>query len=253
MSGSLPPSLTPPRVALLLTPPNPCSYLPDHIASTLFADPNQPMHPQLYQYLQERGFRRSGNLVYRPYCLTCNDCIPVRIPVNAYRASRNQKRLLTKNKNLEHIDRPSGVHPDHFELYQKYIASRHAGGPMDKPDESSFKTFLHCTWMNTRFHEFRLNDQLMLVIVLDMMPNSLSAVYSFFDPESSEKNSLGSFAILWAIQEAQRLEKKYLYLGYWIPNCRKMAYKARFKPLEAYRGRRWREVNPLDMISLLDQ
>jgi leucyl-tRNA---protein transferase len=89
-----------------------------------------------------------------------------------------------------------------------------------------------------RFFEFRLEGQLIAVAVTDVLPNGLSAVYTFYDPDE-ERRSLGRFAILWQIAEARRLELNAVYLGYWIKNCRKMNYKTEYRPIELHVNQRW--------------
>ena len=86
------------------------------------------------------------------------------------------------------------------------------------------------------------------VAVTDVLPNALSAVYTFFDPGQSAR-SPGTFAILWQIAEAHRRGLAHLYLGYWIGACRKMSYKERFRPIEAWDGRQWRRYGPDDPLA----
>ena len=74
--------------------------------------------------------------------------------------------------------------------------------------------------------------------MVDTVPGALSAVYCFFDPELSDR-SLGSYCILLQIQEARRRGLDYLYMGYWISGCRKMDYKARFRPMQQLRDNQW--------------
>lgn len=78
----------------------------------------------------------------------------------------------------------------------------------------------------------------MAVAVADLLPNGLSAIYTFFDPDESAR-SLGTFCILWQIEESFSGQQNYLYLGYWIQNCSKMAYKASCIPQERYINGVW--------------
>ncbi|MBF0448226.1 MAG: arginyltransferase [Magnetococcales bacterium] len=226
------------QITLFLTPPHSCGYLPDQSASTLFVDPMYKMNAASFQFLLGRGFRRSGSQVYRPYCGACQACVPVRIPVSSWDMKRSFRRIIKRNRVLNVKICSPEFSEERFLLYKKYVASRHADGPMANPSESDFLSFLGCTWGKTLFVEFRLNDQLLMVAVLDHQAGTLSAVYTFFDPEE-KKRSLGTYGILWAIEEARRLGKQWLYLGYWIDSCQKMAYKSRFFPLEAYVGQEW--------------
>ena len=79
---------------------------------------------------------------------------------------------------------------------------------------------------------------------MDRLAGGLSAVYSFFDPKE-HRRSLGSYIILWMIEEAKRLELDHVYLGYWVAGSPKMDYKARFSPLESFGPLGWTEINDL--------
>ncbi len=228
----------PPRLNLYLTPPHPCGYLPGREAATLFVDPGQPMNPALYDHLLERGFRRSGEHVYRPYCGACRSCVPVRIPVARFQPGRTLRRIWKRNRDLVHENRTSGFRREYFELYRRYLAIRHSGGTHGQPEPADFMNFLGAHWAHTRFHEFRLDGRLALVAVTDVQPHSLSAVYTFFDPDLAAR-SPGTFAILWQTAQALREGRSWLYLGYWVADCPKMSYKARFNSLEAYDEGGW--------------
>ncbi|MCQ4253544.1 arginyltransferase [Stutzerimonas stutzeri] len=226
------------RLKFYATQPHTCSYLPDEQATTLFLDPSQPMDVQVYAELSEMGFRRSGDHLYRPHCQRCSACIPARIPVSAPDLSRQQKRILKRNADLQvHSVRPA-FSEELYTLYATYIDKRHADGDMYPPSRDQFNTFLVRDLPFSRFYEFRLNGRLLAVAVTDVLPNGLSAVYTFYDPEE-ERRSLGRYAILWQIGEAARLGLKAVYLGYWIKNCRKMNYKTEYRPIELLVNQRW--------------
>ena len=226
---------------LFLTDPHPCSYLPDLSASTLFVHPAAPMDANIYQALLAQGFRRSGAHVYRPACGACRRCVPVRIPVGAFAPSRSQRRNWARNREeVLLIDRPPRFDPEHYALYRSYVRSRHADGSMADTSPERYREFLVAPWGGeTRFLELRLGERLMAVAVTDRLPGALSAVYTFFDPEFSER-APGTYAILCQIEAARRLGLEHLYLGYWIGACPKMSYKDRFRPLEAWTDEGWR-------------
>lgn len=223
---------------LYLSLPHACSYLPDRKATTLFVDPSYAVNSYLYQELLRIGFRRSGGLIYRPHCESCSACMPVRVPVNQFKPSRSQKRILKKNRELVVYPGEPDLKAEHFDLYRRYQHHRHPGSSMDNADPEKYIDFLVNQHLQTIFYEFRLEQRLLAVAVTDRLPESLSAVYTFFDPEESHR-SLGGYAILWQIQEARRLNLESLYLGYWIEECQKMAYKADYRPLEAFAEDKW--------------
>ena len=228
-----------PKIKLYATHPHPCSYLPDEQATTLFVDPDSEISGSTYQRLSELGFRRSGTHHYRPHCEQCSECLPVRLPVNAFRPSRRQKRIARRNadvvfQSVESIDSDA-----HYELYSRYIQQRHADGDMYPPSVDQYRQFLVDDAGFSLFYEMRLGDELIGVNVTDQLPTALSAIYTFFDPDH-QRCSPGNLAILRLIEQAQSLGLEHLYLGYWIQHCMKMSYKIDFRPIEILIEGRWR-------------
>ncbi|HNH20448.1 MAG TPA: arginyltransferase [Pseudomonadales bacterium] len=230
------------QIKLFSTLPHPCSYLPDEVATSLFVDPELPMTGRLYTVLSRMGFRRSGAHVYRPNCRSCSACLSIRIPVQRFAPDRQQRRVWKKNDDVtlqlvESID--SALH---YDLYQRYICQRHADGDMFPPTPEQFHSFLATACDFTRFIELRIGEQLIAVAVADLLDDGLSAVYTFFDPDL-EPRSLGVLAVLWQIEYCRQRGLPYLYLGYWIQNCRKMRYKLRYRPAELLIDQRWIQLN----------
>lgn len=229
------------RLAFYATPPHACSYLPGRTAVTLFADPYARLSSRIYSRLAHYGFRRSGRHIYRPACPGCDACIPVRVPVAWFRPRRSQRRAWRQNEDLAVRERTAVLREEDFALYRRYVSSRHPGGGMDHSTPEQYLEFLTSDWSETRFVEFRLDGALAMIAVLDRLEDALSAVYTFFDPDLHGR-SPGTFAILWAIEQARRLGLSWLYLGYWIADCAKMSYKDQFRPLEQFRDGRWLPV-----------
>lgn len=220
---------------------HPCGYFEDRKARNLVIDPVARGLPQIYALAIERGFRRSGGHVYRPHCRGCTACLAVRIPVARFRRSRSQRRCAQRNADLvSDVVTPSRS-AEHFELYQRYVNTRHAGAGMDDPEQDDFERFLTCRWSPTRFLELRQDGALRAVAVLDTLPSGLSAVYTFYDPDSAGRG-LGTYSILLQIELARAENLPYLYLGYWIHGHPKMDYKARFRPLEVLQGGHWQTL-----------
>jgi arginine-tRNA-protein transferase len=230
------------RLKFYATQPHPCSYLPDEQATTLFLDPSQPMDVDIYAQLSSLGFRRSGDHLYRPHCQNCQACVPARIPAGQFAPNRQQRKILKRNADLDFRSVKPMFSEEYYALYLRYIETRHADGDMYPPSREQFSTFLVSELPFARFIEFRLAGQLLAIAVTDFLPNGLSAVYTFFDPEQ-EQRSLGRFAILWQIREAARQGLHALYLGYWIKNCRKMNYKTQYRPIELLVNQRWTPIS----------
>ncbi len=232
------------NLRVFATHPHECSYLPEQRATTLFVDPNAGIDAHLYSRLSELGFRRSGSHLYRPHCGECRACVPARVPVAAFRPDRQQRRIWRRNADLVTAD-ARGAMPDDeiYDLYARYISARHQDGDMYPPSRDQFEAFLTRQWGVTRFVCFRERERLLAVAVVDVMDNGLSAIYTFFEPGPEvARRSLGSYAVLWQIEEARRLGLPSLYLGYWIRQCRKMAYKTRFRPVELLIDGHWQRL-----------
>jgi arginyl-tRNA--protein-N-Asp/Glu arginylyltransferase len=196
----------------------------------------------LYSQLSELGFRRSGPHLYRPHCASCNACIPARIPVGRFQTNRQQKRIWQRNQDLRVEDRTS-LHGDEFyDLYARYIEGRHRDGDMYPPTRQQFESFLTREWNITHYYCFYADTKLVAVAVVDVIESGLSAIYTFFDPDQSAR-SLGVYAVLWQIEMARRLDLPNVYLGYWIKQCRKMAYKINYRPVELLINGRWVSLN----------
>ena len=230
----------PREIRLFATHPHDCSYLSGKQATTVFIDPDLSVTRHLYSQLSDRGFRRNGQHIFKPHCAHCDACIPTRLPVRSFAPNRTQRRLLRRNadisvRQLEHLDDDAT-----YDLYHDYICQRHADGDMHPPDREQYLSFLSREWNLTHYLGFYLADRLIAVAVVDQLSQGLSAVYTFFDPEES-KRSLGNWVILQQIALTRDLGLEYLYLGYWIKESPKMAYKGQLRPLEIFREGRWIE------------
>ncbi|MBU1190222.1 MAG: arginyltransferase [Gammaproteobacteria bacterium] len=227
----------PRHLQFFATPPHPCPYLPEQEAISLFAEPSL-MDNRLYSRLALLGFRRSGSHVYRPACAKCQACVPVRIPVADFLPQRRDRRCLSRNADLTSDWVLARFSPEHFQLYSDYLSARHPAGGMDKPTPEHYRQFLMGNWSDTWFLELRLDGHLIAVAVADLLADGLSAVYSFYTPDLDQRG-LGNYCILRLIEHTQARGLPYLYLGYWIQDCTKMAYKGRFRPLETLINDSW--------------
>jgi leucyl-tRNA---protein transferase len=232
----------PPRsqpLGFFTTPPHDCGYVPGRRAVTLFVDPRMRPDNATYTLLSQHGFRRSGGHLYRPKCPSCEACVPIRLPVADFEPRRVHRRNLRMNADITVNPREPAFDALHFNLYYRYITARHRGGGMENPDPDTYMDFLTTNWATTTFYEFRRGRELYAVAVVDHLDDGLSAVYTFFDPAHSQR-ALGRFAVLKEIEIARSIGLKWLYLGYWIAECRKMSYKTEFRPHQYYLNGAWR-------------
>lgn len=225
-------------VRLFRTTGHPCSYKSDQIASTVFVDPDLVIDKSLNSKLSELGYRRSGAHLYRPDCDACSACISCRVPVFQFQPRRRHRKTWNNNQDLsvEVCNELSGE--EVFALYQRYIDSRHDDGDMYPASAEQFEAFIKTKTVDTRFLKFYQDANLVAVSVIDVLEQGLSAVYTFFEPTLA-KRSLGSFAILWQIEMAKKMQLDYLFLGYWVKGCQKMEYKSSYRPLQLLVDGHW--------------
>lgn len=224
--------------------PSPCPYIPGQIERKLFTRLDGTAAAELNETLTRAGFRRSHDIVYRPVCPACQACIPVRIPTDLFEPNRSQRKILKRNADLTVVERPAVANEEQYQLFTAYQRGRHADGDMARMSFVDFRAMIQDGSAESRVLELRdRSNGLLGAMLVDTLSDGLSAVYSFFDP-SAHKRSLGTFAVLAAINLLRRKGKPFLYLGYWIAKSRKMAYKSRFRPLQALGPAGWTSLEP---------
>ncbi len=226
---------------LYLTAPYPCSYLDGLEARSQVATPSLLITTPVYSELVRHGFRRSGTFTYRPHCDTCQQCMPVRVAIADFTPTRSQRRSRRRHEALEVSLHPLQDRPEYFELYRRYQEARHRDGGMDDDSPEQYRNFLLQSHVDTLMVEFREGDKLRMVSVVDVLEDGLSAVYTFYDPDVAQA-SFGTFNVLWQIEFCRKLQLPYLYLGYWIKDSRKMAYKSNFQPLQGLQDGTWQPL-----------
>ena len=217
----------------------PCPYLPGLQERKLFTHLSGRRATSLHHLLSENGFRRSQNLIYRPACEGCNACQSVRIVAEQFEPSKRFRRVLRNNADLMIEVRPTTATSEQYELFKRYLDFRHAGGGMTQMSFVDYEYMVEDTPVQSALVEYRLRGHpdkpLVAVALTDVMPDGLSMVYSFYDPDLAHR-SMGTFLILDHIAQVRAAELDYVYLGYWVKNSPKMAYKAQFQPLEVQKG-----------------
>ncbi|MFN6252982.1 MAG: arginyltransferase [Acetobacteraceae bacterium] len=225
------------------TAPLPCPYLPGRTERKIVTELSGTEAEALHERLSRAGFRRSHNIAYAPVCPGCQACVPIRVVSEEFTPDRTQRRILRANADLTVSEMPARATAEQFTLFQRYQKNRHADGDMAAMGYYDYRAMIEDTPISTGILEFRdAQDRLLGACLTDWLADGLSAVYSFFDTDE-DKRSLGTFAVLWLIGRARSLGLPYVYLGYWVPESRKMAYKARFRPSEVLMSGAWHRLN----------
>jgi len=233
------------------TAPLPCPYVPGRTERKVVTEIVGPDAEPLHDRLSRAGFRRSHNIAYAPVCPSCQACVPIRIPVETFQPNRTLRKIAKMNADLEGYRVPARATAEQFQVFQRYQQMRHGDGDMASMSFYDYRAMVEDTPIETFIVEFRdEQDRLLSACLADKLGDGLSAVYSYFLP-TLEKRSLGTFAVLWLIERARALRLPYVYLGYWVPESRKMAYKARFRPSEILVNGTWRVLTEVEIIGKL--
>lgn len=230
------------KLQFYATTPYACGYLEGKLAQSLIAAPHHLIDANTYSGLIQLGFRRSGKFAYRPHCEHCNACVPVRLPVAEFQPTRSQRRAFKQHHSLRTSILPLRFNEEHFALYAAYQTARHNGGGEPQETAEQYRNFLVQSNVESMMIEFRLDDALKIVSVVDIVRDGISAVYTFYET-ADEAASYGTFNILWLVEWCRDLNLPYLYLGYWIAESRKMAYKQNFNPQEGLIEGEWQRLN----------
>lgn len=227
----------------------PCPYLPGRVERQLYAE----LHPgrngaddEVFRRLSRAGFRRSHHIVYRPACPGCGACVPVRVPVDRFRTTKGWRRIRRANRDLVVRDTGLTISDEQYHLFRRYVLTRHNDGDMAMMTRRDYTAMVLTSPVDTRVFEFRdAGGGLVAACLTDELGDGFSAVYSYFDPDLPQR-SLGSYVVLWLIDEARRRGLPHVYLGFWIEQSPKMSYKSRFRPLEAFGPDGWATLSQDD-------
>lgn len=221
------------------TAPLPCPYLPDRVERRVVTELVGREAAHFHDVLSNAGFRRSHSVAYTPACPDCDACVAVRIVSDQFVATRSMRRVSKSNAEVTVTECGPVATEEQYALFQLYQQSRHSSGDMARMDFVDYRALIEETPVESTVWEFRNSDECLVgACLVDRIENGLSAVYSFFDPELSSQ-SLGTYIILWLIEQAKELKLPYVYLGFWVDKCDKMSYKAKFQPLEMYSPSGW--------------
>jgi arginyl-tRNA--protein-N-Asp/Glu arginylyltransferase len=226
------------------TSSQPCPYVTGRVERKIITELAIGESLGFYNELSRAGFRRSHQLAYRPACVSCTACTPVRIDTSRFSASRSLRRLGQINADLSVYEVDPVATIEQYRLFTRYQHARHGDSDMADMSFADFRAMIEDSPVDTLLVQLRDGTGRLLGLCLtDALDDGVSAVYSFFDPAETRR-SLGTFLVLQLIARTRRLGQRYVYLGYWIAESRKMAYKTRFRPLEALGPGGWALLDP---------
>jgi arginyl-tRNA--protein-N-Asp/Glu arginylyltransferase len=240
-----------------VTTPAPCPYLSGKTERKVFTELSGPHAGELNDALGRIGFRRSQNVAYRPSCLDCSACISVRVIAGEFQPSHTQRRVMRRNADLEVTACKAWATEEQYQLLRRYLHARHPDGGMVEMDEHDFSDMVEQSPVKTYIVEYRepgvglRPGRLVGACLTDQQADGLSMIYSFFEPDElapakagERRSGLGTYIILDHIVRAARANLPYVYLGYWVEESKRMAYKSRFRPLEKLGPGGWRRFDP---------
>jgi leucyl-tRNA---protein transferase len=234
-----------------LTPRGRCPYLENREERKIFTHMAGKAPQDMDTLLTQGGFRRSQGIAYRPACEGCAACTSVRVIVDAF-DDTGWSRILKRNRDILGRHVANSATSEQYSLFRDYICARHSDGGMTDMSMQDYAMMVEDSAVKTSLTEYRRRGPdsfitgegqgpLLACALIDQLSDGLSMVYAFYDPEEARR-SLGTFMILDHIARARLLGLRYLYLGYFVKNSPKMAYKARFLPQERLTHQGWQHV-----------
>ncbi|MEO0958305.1 MAG: arginyltransferase [Pseudomonadota bacterium] len=238
------------KAQFYLTAPQPCAYLDGREERKVFTTLQGTNAISVNNALSLKGFRRSQSVIYRPACVGCSACMSIRIPVDGFRPTKTQKRILKRNADLTVRSCEAWATEAQFSLFRRYLDQRHADGGMADMDAFDYAAMVDETPVNSTVIEYSRTGEddappLLAACLSDVLADGLSMVYSFFDP-GEQGRSLGAFMIMDHMRIAAEMGLPYVYLGYWVAGSPKMHYKIGYRPFELCDGSTWRRFSSLD-------
>jgi arginine-tRNA-protein transferase len=224
-----------------VAPPNVCGYLPEQTAQLEYQIVSS-LTTEEYSQNVHSGWRRFGPALFRPQCPACSACQPIRILVDRYKPDRSQRRVEKANQDLKLIIGKPAFDEARADLYQRHHQYNAASKGWPEPRGNPFNSMLGMVEgpLDVEEWSYYLGDRLVAVSYIDALTDGYSGMYYYHEPELRER-SLGTFIVISLLREAARRQLPYVYLGYFVKNCRSMEYKARFLPNQVLRDGLWED------------
>ena len=224
----------------------PCPYLDGEVARMPMRMPMGRVSLWQTDWRLAAGHRRTGEFIYQTNCPSCSACQPARVICKDYVFSKNAKRVLSKND--QQFDQKFSApcsNQARIDLFNLHRTSRGLSVNDSDIDHEGYEWGFVRSCMNSFEIAYWQDQRLVCVALCDLGKTSLSAVYTFYDPEFAE-NSIGTYSILKQIQYCQNRGLEHLYLGYYVADSPHMHYKARFAPQERLIDGQWKRFESGD-------
>ena len=227
-------------IRAIITDVDDCPYLEGREWRNCVVDAT-PLSPAVHERLLDQNFRRMGHWLYRPICDECSECRSLRVPADAFVASRSQRRVRRRNNDVRLEIGRAVYSDDKRDLLERYLAGRHEG-PMTAEAEPT-REFMFGSPFDTLGFSYFVDDRLVGYGLVDETPNVVSSLYFFFDPDESAR-SLGIYSALCEIDYAAQRGRQWYHPGFYVEGCRTMTYKRQFRPNEIMGQKGWRPLDP---------
>ncbi len=219
----------PPQGIPIDATPHDCPYLEGEQAVLPLRWYRQNLEGADFDALLAKSDRRVGRSMYRPACPSCQACQGIRVPVDEFKPTKSQRRVLRKNQDIRILAGPPQVDDARIELFNKHKLMRDLA---ETPTTANhYRHWLVTSCTQTLETRYMLGDQLVGVGIIDIGARDASSVYFYFDPDLSDR-SLGTFSALAEIRWLNARGFRYYYLGLYVQECAQLNYKARFRPNE---------------------
>ncbi len=229
-----------------------CAYLPKQ-KTRMYYRYIQDASTQFVSSVIQRGWRRFGNYFFYPICQGCNECKSLRIDTKSFEPSRSQKKAIKRNRDTKILIQSPTLSIEHIELYNKYHswkAKKDNWQHHNINEKEYYENFVKGAH-NFGYEVLYFRDKKLIgVDLIDIVEDGISSIYFFYDPDFAQL-SLGTYSLIYQIQLARELKKRWIYLGYWVDGCKAFAYKTKFKPQELLDGfpniqdiPEWKSFNP---------
>ena len=217
-----------------VTEPEGCPYLSDREWRMKYQHLDLLL-PGEYDGRLRDGWFKYGAYLQRPVCLGCRECLSMRVSVNDFTLSRSQRRALEKNADLTVMcTSPPICDEERVNLHNRYRASQfveRGWSPLHRSLESYYEEFVMGPSVMTEIAIWDADEILRAIVLTDVDRESVGGVTHFYDPDWKDR-SIGLFAMLQTFALAKQLEKKWVYLGYYVAGSPTMGYKSQFRPGE---------------------